>query len=81
MSYTICFSSPVTHLNMVRGVAVVTDKGVFAYFATYPNDRIPSRLDILSETDFSTSFNSLGDLTASFCRMNGSFNFYDYEEL
>ena len=81
MSYSVCFSSPVTHLNNVYGVAVVGKLHVFAYWSTYSNGHRPTRSDILCEPQFIMSFKSLDDLSSAFMKMNGSIKFYDYEEI
>lgn len=81
MSYSVRFSSPVTHLNTVFGVAVVTDKYVFAYWSFYCKGHVPTRSAILSKPDFNVSFKSLDELTSAFMKMNGSIKFYDYEEI
>lgn len=81
MSYSVCFSSPLTHLNTACGVAVVTDKHVFAYWSTYSRADSPTRSSILSNPDFSGSFKSLDDLTSAFMKVNGSIRFFDYEEI
>ena len=81
MSYSVCFSSPVSSLYSVHGVVVVNCKHVFAYWSTYSNSHIPTRSDILSKPDFNATFKSLDALLSAFFKMNGSIKLYDYEEI